>query len=61
LVKGHDRGAAVKALNTAGGSILSDRYEGVIKGDIKHTKTQFNINVVASSGHDMSVVIKQQE
>lgn len=61
LVKGHDRNAAVKALTTAGASISSEKYGGIIKGDIKHSKTEFNINVVTSPGYEMSLVISQDE
>ena len=60
LVKGHDRGAAVRALNAAGGDISSDKYEGVM-GDIKHTKTQFTIKVVTAPGYEMILAISQDE
>lgn len=32
--KGRDRGATVKALNAAGVSISSTKYEGVMKGNL---------------------------
>jgi hypothetical protein len=60
LVKGHDRDAAVRALNTAGGNISSDQYDGVT-GDNKHTKTQFFIKVVTTPGYEMSLAISQEE
>ncbi|KAL1797094.1 hypothetical protein ACET3X_003700 [Alternaria dauci] len=61
LVNGYDCGAAVKALKTTGARISSEKYEGAMRGDIKHTKFEFNINVITRPSYDINLVNTQDE